>query len=47
MADGEMTIDVGIRTELSTDAREPYDSPAPYSVVTQITCCAIDPLPLQ
>jgi hypothetical protein len=47
MADGEITIGVGIRTELSTDARELYDSPAPCSVVTQITCCAIDPLPLQ
>jgi len=27
-ADGEMTIGVGIRTELSMDAREPCDSPS-------------------
>ena len=36
----EMTVRVGIRTELSTDARVRYDSAVLSSGVTQIAYCA-------
>src|SRR5713101_2400665 len=42
-----MTIGVGIRTELSTDARVRYDSPPPLSSVAQIAGCAVGSFPLQ
>src|SRR6266850_3273108 len=42
-----MTIGVGIRTELSTDARVRYDFPAPLSRVMQIARCAVRIFPLQ
>ena len=47
MSQGEMTIGVGIRTELSTDARVRYESPPPFSGVTQTARCAVGCFPLR